>query len=415
MNGRATDRGSRAAVSWPRRVLWHSVVPWAPSAYGGQTRLVIRELRDHGVDVHVTAAAGLRDRTILWEGIPVHPAPSDVPGLLGRWAHQLLDPTEGDRLITLVDAWRLEHQGLKGIPTLSWSTFETEPASIRGIDALRRQGVQPVAVSEFVRDQVEAAGLGPVPVVHHGIDTATFAPLVVGDRVASRNAARRRLGVDPERFVVGTVISNGQASLNRKSVPETALAFSRFAVECPDALLWVHAATDEPAAGGLDLRRLLGACGLSESQIVITPSRSELEAFDDGAMATLFNSFDVLCQPSAGEGFCLPLVEAQACGVPVIASRFSAQPEQTGAGWLVGGQRRWLPAMQAEQFTPSIDELAVALRSAKSSADALAAPAVAFAATYEFRDIVRTAWSELLRADDWPRWSTGEEGHDDHL
>jgi glycosyltransferase involved in cell wall biosynthesis len=51
-------------------------------------------------------------------------------------------------------------------------------------------------------------------------------------------------------------------------------------------------------------------------------------------MAATYSAMDVLLAPSHGEGFCVPLIEAQACGTPVIATDFSAQPELVGAGWL---------------------------------------------------------------------------------
>ena len=41
---------------------------------------------------------------------------------------------------------------------------------------------------------------------------------------------------------------------------------------------------------------------------------------DETEMQALYNSFDILLQCSLGEGFALPMIEAQSCGVPVIAT-----------------------------------------------------------------------------------------------
>ncbi|MFO0809866.1 MAG: glycosyltransferase [Gemmataceae bacterium] len=43
-----------------------------------------------------------------------------------------------------------------------------------------------------------------------------------------------------------------------------------------------------------------------------------------------YRSADAFVMPSVHEGFCLPVVEAMACGIPVIASRATALPESLG-------------------------------------------------------------------------------------
>jgi len=56
---------------------------------------------------------------------------------------------------------------------------------------------------------------------------------------------------------------------------------------------------------------------------------------DSQCMVTLYNSFDVLLLCSGGEGFGMPLVEAQAVGTPVITTDYAGGPEQVGAGLTV--------------------------------------------------------------------------------
>jgi glycosyltransferase involved in cell wall biosynthesis len=77
----------------------------------------------------------------------------------------------------------------------------------------------------------------------------------------------------------------------------------------------------------------------------------------------------VLLCPSAGEGFGIPVLEANACGVPAIVSDFSAQPEVCGAGWVVDGTRHYTP-LKAWQFHPSVPDIVDALRAAYDASDA---------------------------------------------
>jgi D-inositol-3-phosphate glycosyltransferase len=52
-------------------------------------------------------------------------------------------------------------------------------------------------------------------------------------------------------------------------------------------------------------------------------------------MASLIRSVDVVCVPSISEGFGFNAVEAQACGIPVVASRAGSLPEVVKGGLLV--------------------------------------------------------------------------------
>jgi glycosyltransferase involved in cell wall biosynthesis len=47
-------------------------------------------------------------------------------------------------------------------------------------------------------------------------------------------------------------------------------------------------------------------------------------------MPALYNAADLFAFPSLYEGFGLPVLEAMACGVPVVASNVSAIPEVAG-------------------------------------------------------------------------------------
>lgn len=61
-----------------------------------------------------------------------------------------------------------------------------------------------------------------------------------------------------------------------------------------------------------------------------------LHRVSDSDLAALYRAASLFTTLSWHEGFCLPVVEAMACGTPVLASSFGAIPEVLGgAGWLV--------------------------------------------------------------------------------
>jgi len=84
----------------------------------------------------------------------------------------------------------------------------------------------------------------------------------------------------------------------------------------------------------------------------------------DSDLIALYNGASVFVYPSIHEGFGIPLLEAMACGVPVVSSNTSSMPEVVGsAGLLLAptDQASWYDAM-TELLTDRA--LALALRSA---------------------------------------------------
>ncbi|MCJ2066851.1 glycosyltransferase family 4 protein [Methylobacterium sp. J-088] len=61
---------------------------------------------------------------------------------------------------------------------------------------------------------------------------------------------------------------------------------------------------------------------------------TRLSRIGEGRLASLYRNALCLCVPSFSEGFCLPVLEAQALGCPVVCSDRSATPEIAGAGAL---------------------------------------------------------------------------------
>lgn len=101
---------------------------------------------------------------------------------------------------------------------------------------------------------------------------------------------------------------------------------------------------------GWDYEDVLAAAKLSNGNVVLAGALSD----DDLAVLVKGASLEVI--PSLYEGFCIPLVEAMACGVPTIAANSSCLPE------ISGGVLRY--------FNPeSVEEISVCMEQALENED----------------------------------------------
>jgi glycosyltransferase involved in cell wall biosynthesis len=120
----------------------------------------------------------------------------------------------------------------------------------------------------------------------------------------------------------------GRVSPN-KALEDTvaALAVTRAHADPAATLLVVG----KPATGAYDaaLRRFVAELGLAGAVTFTGHAR-------DATVASAYADADVLVVTSAHEGFCVPVVEALAAGLPVVAVNQGALPEVLGdAGTLV--------------------------------------------------------------------------------
>lgn len=86
------------------------------------------------------------------------------------------------------------------------------------------------------------------------------------------------------------------------------------------------------AIGGIGERRNLERIKEASKNYPLIITGETISRFDDAEMPLLYNSAHVLLYASLYEGFGLPILEAMACGVPVITSNISSMPEVAGDG-----------------------------------------------------------------------------------
>jgi glycosyltransferase involved in cell wall biosynthesis len=358
--------------------LWVSNAPWAPTGYGTQTKQVLSRMNGDGHNMAVAANYGLEATQTNIDGIEVFPKGTDpysndvIYPYFMDWQRQ--HPDGAPFVFTLYDAWVFQGAKWDEMPVVSWVPIDHTPVPPKVAEFLTKDNVRPVAMSRFGADQMKRAGIA-CDYVPHAIDTFMMKPTshyYTGDGAKS---GRQIIKAPRDAFVVGIINANKGTAPVRKAFAEQILAFSIFAADKPDAVLYLH--TERHGAyGGISLDAIIKAVGLRDDQYIFVNQYQNMIGIPDEAMAAIYTALNVLLAPTLGEGFGITVIEAQACGVPVIVSDFSAQPELVGDGWKVPGQPLWDAAQSAWFQIPSVEAIVNSLheayerKSEKTSKDA---------------------------------------------
>jgi len=330
---RVTDEEIKSERTWREmRILWHSVAPFINSGYGKVTRYFMQGLLNRGFVCFVSAYYGIQSGGYLnWHGIYVFPVRKTATDPLGfESALEHYKRFRCDLGIFHSDFW-VSKNFAKLIPySMCYSPVDHEQYPPKWLDVFRTYKWIAVpsrhAQNELKKEGIEAA------FVPHGVDINIYKPL-------NKELARKSFGIPTDRFVVGIVAANNDEE-TRKAWDANFLAFKYFLEQNPDArkdaILFVH--SDPENEKGRNLYELATQIGVMDFIYWDDPYTSSLLTVQESVMAQLYNCFDVFLLLSRREGFCLPALEAQACGVPCILNDFSAMSERNDfgrVGWLV--------------------------------------------------------------------------------
>jgi glycosyltransferase involved in cell wall biosynthesis len=174
------------------------------------------------------------------------------------------------------------------------------------LDAARRAKTL-IAVSRSASDELARhTNRTDVAVILEGVDRKQFYP--VPDAAAE---IEKRYHFGPYILCVGTLQS-------RKNQVRLVQAFERIQGDVPHSLVFVG--RDEPSTGGLH----------TYLTAYPNPRVYLLGYVQDTLLPLLYTAADVFALPSLWEGFGLPLLEAMACGTPVLTSGVSSLAEVAG-------------------------------------------------------------------------------------
>jgi glycosyltransferase involved in cell wall biosynthesis len=296
----------------------------------------------------ITAFWGLQGGRLDWQGIPVFSGAFDPHGqdIMGYYANA----TNSDILLTLYDTWvlDLDNPNLEGIPFVPWFPVDHEPMPEAVYERIKRAMVA-IAYSKSGVAEAKDRGID-VEYVPHGVDTELFKPKM-------REIARKQIGLPQDCFIASIVAMN-KGIPPRKAWPQQLQAFSEFYKKHPDSRLYLHTLMT-PEVGGYNLWELAHSLGIQDA-IIVPEQFQYIAGYPPEFIADIYNASDVLMSATMGEGFGIPILEAQACGTPVIVGGWTAMEELCFAGWSLDRKTEAIPfitQLSAKQYVPSVDAI----------------------------------------------------------
>ena len=293
---------------------------------------VVGALRDRGEPVHQIAPAS-------------DPVVVEAVGIAQHWPPTFLPPSSGP--FVLYQPWEFGR-----IPT-------------RWVESIRRLVDEVWTPSEFSKRAYVESGVAEdiVRVLPNGVDLARFTP----------DGPRWPLATQKQ-----TVFLFVGGAIHRKGVDVLLSAYGRAFGREDDVCLAIKGVGSQGAYKGQT------AVAAAIAAFALDPRAPELLFVDDDMpfdeLPALYRAGDVLVQPYRGEGFCLPALEALACGLPLIVTAGGPTDEFTSAAcaWHIPARRVPLPANALpDDFTlvdggfllePDVDALVAALREAADPA-----------------------------------------------
>jgi len=263
------------------------------NSFSRQLRLLARAMQSHGVIPFLSGPIPE----------PGGDCPSQFPDekQLSLGAGNLIEKTGAQAAVLIGYPDQFSFLGTThrlSIPFFLWSQFSNviDPELLKGIVCVPLTGK---TASLLKKSGVEKIG----PVIPHGVDCDFYRPLLKADRLG----VKKKLELQ-NSFVIGTVGAHTQ----RKQLKRILETFSYLLAKRQDCVLVIK--TDRTISHeGIDLEAEAERLGVRDSVRFIT------QELDEKRMNDLYNAFDLYVNLSEWEGFCIPVIEAMACGIPVAS------------------------------------------------------------------------------------------------
>jgi glycosyltransferase involved in cell wall biosynthesis len=360
--------------------------------------MLVPRLRTAGIDI-VVYAVGHVGAPLVMDGITILGRPDTLTTSASEMIDIHADRHGCDMVITVKDPYAFLPEAMRelSIPWVAMCPVDTEPISEMNARILNyATGV--IAVTRRGKEEIERTG-AMTAYAPHGVDTKVFCS-------GSKAASRKELGLRAsENTFIALVVGDNHTNPSRKNFENIIPAWGQWVRTHSDSLLVLHTLLTEDR-GGVDIDGLIKAYDVPASSIFVTDQYDYLFGKTPQYMAKMYRAADVLLMPSCGEGFGIPLIEAQACGTPVIVTDWSSMPEVTVVGvtiptavGMAGNGSREMTPFGGFHYRASREAILMAMEAVvdrRYKPEELVAASNVIKSRYDIDTVVREHWVPML-------------------
>jgi glycosyltransferase involved in cell wall biosynthesis len=317
------------------KLLWVGDIV-ATTGFARVTENVLSRLKDR-YEIHVLGCNWHGDYTPLQKEYFMYPASNmyQTQPFGEARIREITERIRPDVIFTINDCWIINNQwnqikdlkqgiGFKFVgyyPMDSYGWYGCLTETMHEWDAA-------VCYTKFGAEETLTAGVDrPIWVIPHGVTSGQFYP-------KDKAECRKELNLDPDDFIV----FNGNRNQFRKRIDLTISAFAKFAVDKPDAKLYLHMGQKDQGWDIMPLfHREMCRQGLDpNNRIIMTTPTTHGPSVDVELLNTIYNVADVGVNTCKGEGWGLVNFEHAACRVAqVVPDHTSCKEIFEGCGPLI--------------------------------------------------------------------------------
>lgn len=295
------------------RIFLNSNAPWSSSGYGQQVAEILPLIAAEGYPTAMCDFYGLEGGKLLIDGVLHYPKINHVYGSDAMVLHA--KDFKADVTFALQDQWVLHPNDLQQTNRfIPITPVDHDPVPNAVLEKLK-YAYRIITYSKFGQKELQRKGLMST-YIPHTVNTEVYKPMDKKER-------KRLAGLPEDSFICGMVAAN-KDNPPRKSFQEVMDAFKLFLEKVPQALLYIHTNPDNP--GGFPIKEYGRFIGIQDKLLFPDTYQMSFNTTKE-QMARIYNTMDVLLCPSFSEGFGVPIIEAQACGIPAIVNNFTSMPE----------------------------------------------------------------------------------------